>query len=277
MRRSLGLALGLTIATITPAFADGSASREAGLGGSHSSMERQNEKARENDFSFSRNTRQVNSLVGQGKLVPMFGNQDYKLAHVSHPAARPVTKTFVETLGQAYHSACGDPLVITSLTRPMNEQPRNASNLSVHPAGMAVDLRVPARGSCRAWLEGELLSLERRGVLDVTRELRPAHYHVAVFPEYGVYVGPILFARDSAARVASEAALRAEADAEAKAAAMRVALAQRTNIASVGPGPGLFSTLLYATILMSAVTALLLVIRGPEKPKPVPAVERRRQ
>jgi hypothetical protein len=275
MRRSLGLALGLTIVTLTPAFAEGSELGEARLAGSHSSMERQNEVARDNDFSFSRTSRQVHALVDEGRLVPMSGNQDYKLANVSHPAARPVTKTFVERLGRDYHASCGDRLVVTSLTRPLSEQPRNASDLSVHPAGMAVDLRVPARNSCRVWLENELLSLERRGVLDVTREHRPSHYHVAVFPRYGEYVGPLIFAEDSAARVASEAALRAKAEADAAAAKAERPAAAAT--AGVTPGPGLFASLLYATILMTGVIALLFAMRGPEKPKPVPAVERRRQ
>src|SRR5690606_41529434 len=35
--------------------------------------------------------------------------------------------------------------------------------------------------SCRKWLESTLLSLERRRVLEVTRERRPPHYHVALF------------------------------------------------------------------------------------------------
>ena len=65
--------------------------------------------------------------------------------------------------------------------RPQNRQPANAASNSVHPAGMAVDLRIPDRGRCRSWLEQTLLSLEGSGVLDVTRERWPPHYHVAVF------------------------------------------------------------------------------------------------
>jgi hypothetical protein len=48
---------------------------------------------------------------------------------------------------------------------------------------MAVDLRIPASADARRWLETELLDLEQADVLDVTRERRPPHYHVAVFPE----------------------------------------------------------------------------------------------
>src|SRR5690606_31356593 len=94
------------------------------------------------------------------------------------------------------------------------KQPRNASPLSVHPAGMAVDLRVSARPSCVRWLEGELLLLEAEGRLDATREYRPPHFHVAVFPE--------AFAEFVALRAADSARV---AEAEAQAAA-RVALQQ---------------------------------------------------
>src|SRR5690606_12122802 len=75
-------------------------------------------------------------------------------------------------------------------TRPLTRQPRNAHRLSVHPAGMAMDLRVPRTSRCRRWLEKALLDLEERQLLDVTRERSPAHYHVALFPDrYLAYVG----------------------------------------------------------------------------------------
>jgi hypothetical protein len=101
----------------------------------------------------------------------------------------PEVKLFLERLGKQYREANGSPLVVTSLVRPSSEQPRNAHELSVHPAGMAVDFRVPSNAKARAWLESALLQLENRGVLDVTRERFPPHYHVAVFPvAYAAYV-----------------------------------------------------------------------------------------
>ncbi|MDQ3606139.1 MAG: hypothetical protein M3418_08165, partial [Gemmatimonadota bacterium] len=66
---------------------------------------------------------------------------------------------------------------------PRSAQPGNSHRLSVHPTGMAVDLRISNSAACRAWLESVLLSLESKGLLDVTREQRPPHYHIAVFPE----------------------------------------------------------------------------------------------
>jgi hypothetical protein len=48
---------------------------------------------------------------------------------------------------------------------------------------MALDLRLPRGTKCRRWLERTLMELEDARVLEATRERRPAHYHIAVFPE----------------------------------------------------------------------------------------------
>lgn len=152
-------------------------------------MVRQNRVARDHDFTFLRNDAHVRKFVALDLLVPVRGNADYELASVSYPYARPALKLFIERLGSQYRSACGEKLVVTSLTRPLDEQPRNASDLSVHPTGMAVDLRVSNSSKCRSWLERTLLSLERTGVLDAIRERRPPHYHVALYPNpYMAYV-----------------------------------------------------------------------------------------
>ncbi|HSJ15104.1 MAG TPA: DUF5715 family protein [Longimicrobiales bacterium] len=179
------VSLALLLAAIAP---PGHAAAQT-LRGSRVTMERQNEVARSHDYTFLRTPAQVRRFVDNGLLVRVPGNADYTLASVSHPYARPAVKTFLERLGAQYRAACGERLVVTSLTRPVRQQPRNASDLSVHPAGMAVDLRVSNRSRCRTWLERTLLSLEERRVIDATRERRPAHYHVAVFPtQYLAYV-----------------------------------------------------------------------------------------
>lgn len=157
------------------------------LSGSRASMERQNRIARAEQYSFLRTPSQVRNYVDYGALVPVGGNDDYSVI-ASYPFARPVVRAFVERLASRYHAACGEQLVVTSLTRPAARQPRNASPLSVHPAGMAVDLRVSRDGTCRSWLEAELLDLEEMGLLDATRERNPPHFHVAVFPApFGEY------------------------------------------------------------------------------------------
>lgn len=152
--------------------------------GSHESLLRQNEEAREHDFTYLRTAADVRDYAQQGLLVRLPGNADYELAgeEVSFPYARPEVKTFVERLSSQYHEACGERLVVTSLTRPITRQPPNASAISVHPTGMAVDLRRSDSSGCRQWLETVLLDLEGKGVLEATREQYPPHYHVAVFP-----------------------------------------------------------------------------------------------
>ena len=162
------------------------------LRGSRTSLLRQNEAAREHDFSYLRTSSDVREFAERGLLVRLRGNSDYRLAsgYVSFPYARPEVKLFIERLADQYRDACGERLVVTSLTRPVTRQPANASHLSVHPTGMAADLRRSSRSSCRRWLESTLLLLEGRGVLEATREQRPPHFHVTLFPDpYMRYLG----------------------------------------------------------------------------------------
>lgn len=154
------------------------------LKGSPASMSRQHTFAEASGYLFARTEHDIDALVDEGALVPLPGNADYRINDgVSNPYARPAMRLFIERLAAQYRAATGEQLVVTSLTRPRGNQPRNAHALSVHPTGMAVDLRISQRTASRKWLESTLLSLEARGVLDVTRERYPPHYHVALFPE----------------------------------------------------------------------------------------------
>ena len=160
------------------------------LKGSRTAMRKQNSVAQQQDYTFLRTTSDVKRFVESGYLVPVGATQALKLSGVSFPYARPAVKTFAERLASQYRDACGNKLIVTSLTRPVEKQPRNAHKLSVHPAGMALDIRVSERAACRRWLESTLVSLEKKGVLEATRERNPAHYHVAVFPSaYFHYLG----------------------------------------------------------------------------------------
>ena len=163
------------------------------LRGSTSSMRTQHRVAVRNDFTFLRSSRQVREFIAEKRIVKLSGNRHYAVkSGIAFPYARPAVKMFVENLAAEFHAATGERLVVTSLTRPISRQPRNASELSVHPAGMAVDLRVPAKAASRKWLEKRLLQLEDLVVLDATKERKPAHYHVAVFPrQYEQYVASL--------------------------------------------------------------------------------------
>lgn len=184
--RGVGLSLFvLAVGVLSPDLG-----RSASLQGSRDSMMKQNRIAREHDYTFLRNGADVQKFAANKLLVKLSGDRNYELAGVSYPYARPALKLFIERLSKQYREATGERLVVTSLTRPLSQQPRNASDLSVHPTGMAVDVRISSNRAARRWLEGVLLDLERKGVLEATKERRPPHYHVALFPEqYEEYVG----------------------------------------------------------------------------------------
>jgi hypothetical protein len=93
-----------------------------------------------------------------------------------------MTALFLERLSAQYRRACGERLVVTSAVRPLTVRLPNGSRRSVHPTGVAVDLRHPD-GACLVWLRRTLLGLERGGVVEATEERRPAHFHVAVFAD----------------------------------------------------------------------------------------------
>ncbi len=161
----------------------------ASLRPTRGSLDRQNNEARRHDFTYLQSSAQVIRYAELGYLIRVPDGPDYQLKEVSFPYARPEVKMFIERLAEQYREACGDQLVVTSLTRPKNRQPYNASRRSVHPTGMALDLRRPWSRVCRGWLEHTLVTLEAKGVLEATLERSPPHYHIALFPKpYDRYV-----------------------------------------------------------------------------------------
>ncbi len=151
------------------------------LRGSKESVQRQYSVAVGDRLTFVDTSREIPDLIESGELLRVVENRNLVLHEVSNPYARPGVKLLLDRLSAQFRAACGEKLTVTSLLRPKNRQPANAASISVHPAGMAADIRIPRRGRCRSWLEQTLLSLESSGVLDVTRERNPPHYHVAVF------------------------------------------------------------------------------------------------
>jgi len=199
---------GVTVALLALAWAGaGTAPLEAqSLRGSGSSLDRQNRVARQHDYTFLTTGARVKYFAEKGWLVPLRPNRDFELNGVSYPYARSEVALFVRRLSAQYRAACGERLVVTSLTRPTSRQPLNASDRSVHPTGMALDIRYSRTRACRQWLERVLLNLEKSAVLEATRERYPAHYHVAVFPrQYGAYVDALK--QRQATRVAQAAPL----------------------------------------------------------------------
>jgi LysM repeat protein len=151
------------------------------LKGSAASINKQHRAALSYGYAFVDRARSVQNYIRPGQLERVSPGPHMALHDVSYPYAVPSTKAFLSRLSQQYHYTCGEKLTVTSLLRPRDRQPSNSVARSVHPTGMAVDLRIPRTAKCRDWLERTLLSLERQGAVDVTRERYPPHYHVAVF------------------------------------------------------------------------------------------------
>ncbi|HET7322447.1 MAG TPA: DUF5715 family protein [Longimicrobiaceae bacterium] len=178
MRYALGILLpllGLALGAAGPLQAQS-------LRGSPSSVERMYQHARSEGLYFFETYTGVRRAAGRGDLVRLSGNGDYELGDVSSAYVLPSTRLFVQRLARQYRSGCGEKLVVTSATRPRSLRLINSVDRSVHPTGMAVDLRKPRDGRCLMWLRGTLLALENRGVLEATEEHHPPHFHVAVFP-----------------------------------------------------------------------------------------------
>ena len=168
------------------------------LRGSRTSINRMYRQALAEDFSFLETPASVRKFVSAGLLVRLSPDSSFRLHDVTYPYVRPALLTFVQRLGTQYRNACGEQMVVTSAVRPATRQPYNSTELSVHPTGMAVDLRKPRSSTCLKWLRSTLLELEKSGLLEATEEHSPAHFHVAVFPT--------AYTRHVAARVAAEKA-----------------------------------------------------------------------
>lgn len=153
------------------------------LRGSEESVDRMYDRAHEQGLFFYMTASGVRQAAREGEFVKLANTRDLKLARMGFPFVRAATRTFVQRLAAEYHDVCGERLVVTSGVRPLSLQPRNGSPKSVHPTGMAIDLRKPKRSGCREWLRDRLLQLEARGVIEATEEFHPPHFHVAVFGE----------------------------------------------------------------------------------------------
>jgi hypothetical protein len=184
------------------ALAAGAApTRAQSLRGSPESVERMWQGAMHEGLSFHETPGEVQASARFGRLVALESGGDVVLRNVAFPYVTPATKQFVAALAVRHQAACGKPLMVTSAARPATRQPANSVALSVHPTGMAVDLRKPT-GRCLKWLRATLLELEEAGAVEAIEERRPPHFHVAVFAEP--------YRRYAASHPAGERAPRAE-------------------------------------------------------------------
>jgi hypothetical protein len=142
------------------------------------------QEAKRHDFSFLKSESQLQWFIKNNLLVELVSEVNYEVApmKLGRPYVRPEVRLFVQQLSRNLFAECGERLVVTSALRFTTRQPKNSVRESVHPTGMAIDIRAPAK-KCRKGFEAELLYLEAKGLIQATRERWPLHYHVSVFPQ----------------------------------------------------------------------------------------------
>jgi len=173
-RLLLGSALALALAALPRDV------RAQSLRGSQASVDATYDYAREHGLTFHRTSGTVRRAATKGEFVKLVNSANVRVKGVAHPYVLPTTRLFVTRLAAEYRSVCNEPMTVTSAVRPSTRQPRNAVAKSVHPTGLAVDLRKP-NGACREWLRERLMELERDELIDATEEFHPPHFHVVVY------------------------------------------------------------------------------------------------
>ncbi len=179
------------------------------LRGSHASVDLMYSTAQQRDLQFFRTPQDIYAAAMAGSLELISMTEDLEVDKTGWPFVLPNTHRFADSLARQYHGACGERLVVTSGTRPMDKQPRNASPKSVHPTGMAVDFRKPKTAACLDWLRKALVQLEGTRVIEATEERHPPHFHVAVLrqkPEQHIQVAAGDVALAPKAKTAAKAA-----------------------------------------------------------------------
>ena len=182
-------ALAISAANASDAQAQRGSQEPAVLHGSKESVEKMYSFAVSHRMPFYLTPTNVDKAIADGRLVALTGDSTYELTRgVGFSYSTREAKQFVLAFAPQYLAACGVPLTVTSAARPMSRQPHNANPHSVHPTGIAVDIRRPPPGPCLTWVRGALAELESRGVVEATEEHHPIHLHVAVLAQPGAKV-----------------------------------------------------------------------------------------
>ena len=183
---AIGAALSVSAAIAPQAQAQRGSQEPAALHGSKESVEKMYSFAVSHRMPFYLTPTNVDKAIADGRLVALTGDSTYELTRgVGFSYSTREAKQFVLAFAPQYLAACGVPLTVTSAARPMSRQPHNANPHSVHPTGIAVDIRRPPPGPCLTWVRGALADLEARGVIEATEEHHPIHLHVAVLAQPG--------------------------------------------------------------------------------------------
>lgn len=180
-RRVATFATAALLALAPHAHAQRAAREPESLHGSKASVEKMYDFAQRYRYPFYLTPTTLDDAIAKGKLVPLTGDENYELTRgVGFSYATVEAREFITQFAPQYLAACGAPLTVTSAARPMSRQPRNANPHSVHPTGIAVDIRRPYPGPCLTWVRNALAQLEARGFIEATEEHHPVHLHIAV-------------------------------------------------------------------------------------------------
>ena len=178
-RAGLALLVALALPLVLP-LAPRRAAAQATLRGSTRSVDRAHATAVARRLTFHRSRATIERGAARGSYVRLVNTATYRLRGVGVPYVLPTTRTVLGELAARYRRQCGERLVVTSGMRLTISRLINSTPKSVHPTGLAFDLRAP-RGRCRHWIRRELLAMERRGLVDATEERFPPHLHVVVY------------------------------------------------------------------------------------------------
>lgn len=142
-------------------------------------------EAKLHDFSFLETESQLQWFIKEGLLVELRSEANYWVKPMTkgRPYVRPEVREFIRTLSHNLFAHCGEPLVVTSALRFRGVRLKNSPPETVHPTGMAVDLRAPS-DECLEDFETELLFLEAEGLIQANKERWPEHYHATVYPRH---------------------------------------------------------------------------------------------
>ncbi|NUS46326.1 MAG: LysM peptidoglycan-binding domain-containing protein [Gemmatimonadaceae bacterium] len=180
-RSAVTLAAATLLALAPHAHAQRAGREPESLRGSKASVEKMYDFAQRYRYPFYLTPTTLDDAIAKGKLVPLTGDDNYELTRgVGFSYATIEAREFITQFAPQYLAACGVPLTVTSAARPMSRQPHNANPHSVHPTGIAVDIRRPYPGPCLTWVRNALAQLEARGYVEATEEHHPVHLHIAV-------------------------------------------------------------------------------------------------
>lgn len=152
------------------------------IGGELSTSERQYLFAVANEFLFIENEAAYHRAIADGHLVRL--QHPGLTVAARRPYVLPATAAFIYRLTDDFNESGCTGLRVNDATRLVSERPRNGSVFSVHPAGMAADLRIINLSErCYQVLSHLLHQAEAEVRTDATREHYPPHYHIVVIPE----------------------------------------------------------------------------------------------